>query len=141
MLMRFDPFREFDRLMRQPVGGMAQAGVAMDAYRRGDDLVVEVDLPGVDADSIDLTVERDVLEVSAERRAGYRDDDEVLVGERPHGKVVRQLFLGHALDTERISASYDTGVLTITIPVAEEAKPHKVAINSGGQRAVEASAS
>lgn len=140
MLMRFDPFREVDQLLRQSGAGGRFAALPMNAYRRGDEFIAEFDLPGVDRDSIDVTVERNVLEVSAERTAHHGADDQVLIAERPQGAVTRQLFLGQGLDTERIAATYDDGVLTVVIPVAETAKPQKVEIQAGdGQRhAVEA---
>lgn len=131
MLMRFDPFRELDRRAQQP-GADRPTVMPMDAYRRGDEFVVHFDLPGVDPDSIDLTVEKNVLTIRAERQWQPGDDDEVLVSERPKGSFSRQLFLGESLDTDRISARYDQGVLTIKIPVAEKAKPRKVAIEGNG---------
>lgn len=134
MLMRFDPFREVDQLARQPWGGLRLAHLPMNAYRRGDEFVAEFDLPGVDRDSIDVTVERNILQVTAQRQSTYGDDDQVVIAERPQGTVSRQLFLGQGLDTERISATYDDGVLTVVIPVAETAKPHKIQIRAGGDR-------
>lgn len=135
MLMRFDPFRELDRLTQQVATGSGRSPVMpMDAYRAGDDFVVHFDLPGVDAGSIELTVEKNVLTVSAERRWQPGDGQEVLVNERPQGSFSRQLFLGEGLDPERIEASYDNGVLTITVPVAEQAKPRKVQITSTPKR-------
>jgi HSP20 family protein len=130
MLMRFDPFREFDRLADQLWSG-AQRAVAMDAYRLGDEFQVDLDLPGIDPASIDLTVENNVLTVSASRHWEGKDGVEVLAAERPHGTFTRQLFLGESLDTDRMDASYDNGVLTLRIPVADQAKPRKVAITSG----------
>ena len=142
MLMRFDPFREVEQMLRQPWSG-ARASLPLNAYRRGDEFIAEFDLPGVDRDSIDVTVERNVLQVSAERTAHLGDDDQVLIAERPQGTVTRQLFLSQGLDTEHITATYDDGVLTVVIPVAETAKPHKVEITAarGGRQAVEAGAS
>ena len=132
MLMRFDPFREFDRLVDQVWSGIPRpAAMPMDAYRQGDHLVVRFDLPGVDPDSVGLTVENNVLTVSAERTWQPEGSDEVLATERVHGTFTRQLFLGESLDTDHIEASYDNGVLTVNIPVAEEAKPRKVEITSG----------
>ncbi len=131
MLMRFDPFREFDRLTQQVTGTARQSGMPMDAYRHGDHFTVHFDLPGVDPASIDLTVEKNVLTVTAERSWQRAEEDEVLVAERPQGRYSRQLFLGEGLDADRIEASYDNGVLTVTIPVAEQAKPRKVAITTG----------
>ena len=132
MLMRFDPFRELDRVM-QPTFGRGPV-MPMDAYRDGDHFVIHVDLPGVDPSSIDLTVEKNVLTVAAERRWERSDDHEVVVNERPQGTFSRQLFLGEGLDADAIQASFEHGVLTVTIPVAEQAKPRKVQISSGGGR-------
>jgi HSP20 family protein len=132
MLMRTDPFREFDRLTQQVFGSTARpAAMAMDAYRSGDEFVVHFDLPGVDPETIDLDVERNVLNVRAERRVPAPEGAEVIVAERPTGSFTRQLFLGDTLDTERIDASYDAGVLTLRIPVAEQAKPRRIQITGG----------
>ncbi len=135
MLMRTDPFRELDRLTQQVFGTMGTtarpAAMAMDAWRDGEEFVVEFDVPGVDADSIELDVERNVLTVKAERPA-REDNVELIAAERPRGKFSRQLFLGETLDTEHVTASYDAGVLTLRIPVAERAKPRKIAISSNG---------
>lgn len=133
MLMRTDPFRELDRLSQQVLGASGTlarpAAMPMDAWREGDTLHVKFDLPGVDPDSIDLDVERNVVTVKAER-PGRTGDAELIAAERPRGVFSRQLILGDNLDTERISASYDAGVLTLLIPVAEQAKPRKIAITS-----------
>ena len=129
MLMRFDPFRELDRVTQQMAG--PRQWMPMDAYRKDDRVSVHFDLPGVDPDSIELTVERNALSVSAERSWFYTDNTDVLASERPQGKVSRQLFLGDNLDLDHLEADYDRGVLTITIPVAEKAKPRKVQIGSG----------
>jgi HSP20 family protein len=139
MLMRFDPFREFDRLIQQ-TGSSREPAMLMDAYRRGDRFIVHFDLPGVDPSSIDLTVEKNVLTVRAERKWRSQEDEEVLVNERPQGTFTRQLFLGEGLDAEHIEANYENGVLTLSIPVAEQAKPRKVAItsNSGSGQAIPA---
>ena len=136
MLMRTDPFREFDRLTQQVFGAQGTwsrpTAMPMDAYRDGDQYVVHFDLPGIDPEAIDLDVERNVLTVKAERRPIERGDGvEMQVAERPLGVFSRQLFLGDALDAERIAAQYEQGVLTIRIPVAEKAKPRKIAIDSG----------
>src|SRR3546814_1826015 len=112
MLMRFDPFRELDRLV-PPSQGFRAPAMPLDAYRDGDRFVIHVDLPGVDPDSVDLTVEKNVLTVSAERRWERGDNQQVLVSERPQGSFSRQLFLGEGLDTDRIEAGYDHGVLTV----------------------------
>jgi HSP20 family protein len=133
MLMRFDPFRELDRLTEQLTSTAARAPRAfpMDAYRRGDQFIVEFDLPGVEPESIELTVEKNVLGVRAERRFEPREGDEVVVAERPHGTYTRQLFLGDTLDSENVRANYEHGVLTLTIPVAEAAKPRRVSVGAG----------
>ena len=135
MLMRFDPFREIDRLSQHIWGQPGAAGrpvaMPMDAYRRDGQFVVHFDLPGVEPSSIDLTVEKNVLTVSAHRSWQPAEGDQIVVNERPQGSVTRQLFLGETLNTEEIAASYDNGVLTVTIPVAEQAQPRKVGINAG----------
>jgi HSP20 family protein len=130
MLMRFDPFREFDRVT-QHLAGSRNQWMPMDAYRKDDRVYVHFDMPGVDPESIELTVERNALSVSAERSWYYTDSTDVLASERPQGKVSRQLFLGENLDLDHLEANYDRGVLTITIPVAEKAKPRKVQVGSG----------
>ena len=134
MLMRFDPFRELDRLAEQTWSGRSPV-MPMDAYRRGDHFVVHFDLPGVDPSSIDLTVEKNVLTASAERHWEHAEDDEVVVAERPQGQFTRQLFLGEGLDAEAIEATYDGGVLTVRVPVAEQAKPRKVEVTTSGSAA------
>ena len=140
MLMRFDPFRELDRLTQAPWGG-SRPVMPMDAYRRNGDFVVHFDLPGIDPGTIDLTVEKNVLTVTAERRFSKQEGDEVTVSERPQGRFSRQLFLGESLDSDRIKANYDQGVLTLHIPIAERAKPRKVEISSGSPEAVEVATS
>ncbi len=134
MLMRFDPFRELDRLTQQSWGGQQARTAVMpiDAYRRGDQFLVHFDLPGVDPASIELTVEKNVLTVGAERSWPRKEGDEIVVAERPQGRFTRQLFLGEGLDADRIQASYDQGVLTVTIPVAEQAKARRVEVTSTG---------
>ncbi|MFF5128981.1 Hsp20/alpha crystallin family protein [Streptomyces syringium] len=134
-LMRTDPFRELDRLTQQVLGTATRpAAMPMDAFRDGDTFVVEMDLPGVAPESIDLDAERNVLTVRAERRSSVGEDSEVVIAERPTGSFSRQLFLGETLDTERIDASYEAGVLRLRIPVAEQAKPRKIAISGGDAR-------
>ena len=132
MLMRFDPFRDFDRAWQQLAQASQQASRSfpMDAYRRGDDFVVHFDLPGVDASSIELTVDNNTLTVRAERRFEQEPGDEIIATERPQGTFTRQLLLGDQLDADRVAAGYDRGVLTLTIPVAERAKPRKVEITT-----------
>ncbi len=131
MLLRFDPFRELDRLAEQTSGTTRRSVMAMDAVRDGDEVMVHFDLPGADRDTIDVTVEKNQLVVRAERRWSGSDDVDVLASERPHGTFTRSLFLGDNLDTERIDADYVDGVLTLTIPVAEVAKPRKITVGTG----------
>jgi HSP20 family protein len=136
MLMRTDPFRELDRLTQQVLGTTPgtwsrPTAMPMDAYRDGEQFVVRFDLPGVDPDAIELDVERNVLTVKAERRpVATGEHVEMQVAERPLGVFSRQLFLGDTLDTGRIEAHYDAGVLTLRIPIAEKAKPRRIAITS-----------
>ena len=134
MLMRTDQFRELDQLAQQVFGTMARPTVMpMDAWREGDTFVVEFDLPGVDPGSIDLDVERNVLTVKAER-ARLDDNVDAIASERRRGVFSRQLFLGETLDVDRVEASYVDGVLRLTIPVAEQAKPRKIEITSGDRQ-------
>ena len=139
MLIRnADPFREFDRLTQQLMGTANRpVAMPMDAWREGDRFVIEFDLPGVSAESIDLDVERNVLTVRAERVA-RNGDWEPLASERPRGAFSRQLVLGDNLDLEHIEAGYADGVLRLVVPVAEKAKPRKIEItqsSGGGQHA------
>jgi HSP20 family protein len=131
MLMRTDPFRQLDRLFEQVSGTAARpAAMPMDAWRAGHEFVVELDLPGIDPDSIDLDAERNVLTIRAERQPKTGPEVELVVSERPRGVFSRQIFLGDTLDAGRIDASYQAGVLRLTIPVAEQAKPRKIAIST-----------
>src|SRR5512133_805269 len=124
MLMRTDPFRELDRLTQQVLGTAARpAAMPMDAYRHGDSFYICLDLPGINPDSIDLTVEQNVLTVRA-------DGAQMIVAERPSGTFTRQVFLGETLDAENIAADYAAGVLTLTIPVREAAKPRSIQVTS-----------
>jgi HSP20 family protein len=144
MLMRTDPFRELDRLAEHVLGTSARPAVMpMDAYRDGESFVVELDLPGVSVEAISLDVERNVLTVRAER-PGPQQGREMVAAERPAGVFSRQLFLGDTLDTERVQASYRDGVLRLTIPVAERAKPRRIEIgqeSSGDDRTISSTAS
>ena len=131
MLMRTDPFRELDRLAQQALGTPSRpAAVPIDVYRKGDEFVIHFDLPGVDASSIDLTVEKNVLTMHAERRRPVAEDVELIIGERPQGTFSRQLFLGETLDTDALEASYADGVLTLRLPIAERAKPRRVQVQA-----------
>jgi HSP20 family protein len=131
MLMRTDPFRELDRLSQilgNPGTVARPAAMPLDAWREGDVFIVELDLPGVDPSSIDVDVERNVLTVTAERPA-LSDQLELLAAERPRGVFSRQLILGDTLDTDRVEATYEAGVLALRIPVAERAKPRKIDVS------------
>jgi len=131
MLMRADPFRDLDRLAQQLLGTTARpTPMPMDAWREGEEFVVELDLPGVEPDSIDIDVERNVLTVRAERPQRVEHKD-LVAAERPRGVFSRQLILGDTLDTEQVQASYDAGVLALRIPIAERAKPRKITIAGG----------
>lgn len=137
MLMRTDPFRELDRFTQQMFGANGTlarpSAMPMDAWRDGDSFFVEFDLPGVDPATIDLDVERNVVTVKAERPTRASDAD-LIAAERPRGVFSRQLVLGENLDTEHIEAAYDSGVLTLHIPIAEKAKPRKISITSKGTK-------
>jgi HSP20 family protein len=139
MLMRTDPFRDLDRLTQQVFGTSARPAVMpMDAWREGDEFVVEFDLPGMKPDSLDLDIERNVITVRAERPDVDTNRD-MLAAERSRGVFSRQLFLGEQLDTDRIQAEYTDGVLRLRIPVAEQAKPRKIEItHSNGHQAIDA---
>ena len=139
MLLRTtDPFRDFDRLTQQIFGTTNRPAVMpMDAWREGDRFVIEFDLPGVSAESIDLDVERNVLTVRAER-AARNGDGEWLATERPRGLFSRQLVLGDNLDLDRIEAGYEHGVLRLVVPVSEKAKPRKIEVAASDRTAIEA---
>ena len=134
VLIRTDPFRDLDRWTQQVLGTAARPAVMpMDAWRDGDTFIVEFDLPGVKADSVDLNVERNALTVRAER-PDVDSSREMLSAERPRGVFSRQVFLGENLDTDKIEASYHDGVLRLTIPVAEKAKPRRIEISHDGHQ-------
>ena len=134
VLMRTDPFRELDRLTQQVFGTPTRPAVMpMDAWRAGEEFVVQFDLPGVDPASIDLDVERNVLTVRAERPESADEGVELVAAERPRGVFSRQLILGDTLDTNRIDASYEAGVLTLRVPVADQAKPRKIEVRTSGE--------
>ncbi|MEU5318632.1 Hsp20/alpha crystallin family protein [Streptomyces sp. NPDC021056] len=139
MLMRTDPFRELDRLTQQLLNTNGTwsrpSAMPMDAYREGEEYVIAFDLPGVASDAIDIDVERNMLTVKAERRPVTKADDvQMELSERPLGVFSRQVVLADSLDTEHIKADYDAGVLTLRIPIAERAKPRKIAIGGGSAR-------
>jgi HSP20 family protein len=137
-LLRFDPFRELDRWSAQarPALGYTRAPrMPFDAVRREHELVLQFDLPGVDPETIDVTVDKGTLTVAAERTNVRQDGDEVVITERPTGRFVRELRLRDGLDAAAVRADYDAGVLTVVVPVAEAARPHRVQVGSGGERA------
>lgn len=141
MLLRYDPFRDLDRAFDDMWGANRVPAIPMDAVRHGDQVFINFDLPGVDPESIDLTVERNVLTVKAERRFQRSEGDQVLAEERRQGSFTRRVMLGESLDTTKLEAAYDHGVLAVTIPVAEAAQPRKIAVGGGHARqAIETSA-
>jgi HSP20 family protein len=135
----FDPFSTMDRLFGRSglgEGGSRSLGLLVDVYRSGDDFIVEVDVPGVDPEKLDVTVERNMLSISGERPAGHGDAEAVLC-ERPHARFSRQLYLGENLDTEGVKAGYDNGVLTITIPVSQKARPRRIDVSGGSSGTID----
>ncbi|CAL9343095.1 18 kDa heat shock protein [Streptomyces sp. enrichment culture] len=140
MLMRTDPFREMDRLAQQLLGPgtwSRPSAMPMDAYRDGDTYVIAFDIPGVAKEAVDIDVERNMLTVRAERRPAAKSDQaQVELSERPLGVFSRQVVLADTLDTERIEADYDAGVLTLRIPIAERAKPRRIAIGDGSRKQI-----
>lgn len=138
MLFQNDPFfRDFDSFFDRSARSGVQR-MPLDAYRRGEDVWVHVDLPGVSPDSLEINVERDVLTIEAQRRWTLQEGDRVYLNERPQGSYRRQVHLGDGLDAEKIEANFSDGVLTLRIPVAERAKPRKITITPGSATAIEA---
>lgn len=131
MLLQHDPFRDLDRLTQQVFGTVARpSSMPLDAWREGDEFVVELDLPGIDPDKLDIDVERNVLTIKAERLSHIPDAANAVASERSWGVFSRQLVLGDALDTDKVDADYTAGVLRLRIPIAEQAKPRKISISS-----------
>jgi HSP20 family protein len=136
MLLQHDPFRDLDRLTQQVFGTAARpSSMPLDAWRDGDEFVVELDLPGVDQDKLDIDVERNVLTIRAERLSHVPDAADAVATERSWGVFSRQLVLGDSLDTDKVDADYTAGVLRLRIPIAERAKPRKISISSGDSTA------
>lgn len=137
-----DPvLQEFDRIAQRLIGWgeMSTRGVMpLDGVRRKDDVLLRFDLPGIDPESIEVTVDRGVLTVSARRSETYGDDDQVFVRERPMGAFTRRVYLTDNLDTDKVEATYTNGVLTVRIPVAESARPRKIEVRTGDQKALSA---
>ena len=132
MSISYEPFDRLDELRdRLLSGGRTPLSFPMDAYRRGEQFFVHLDLPGVQPETVDVTVENQVLTVTAERRFEQREGDEFIVSERPQGRFSRQLRLGTAIDTQNIAASYQDGVLTLTLPVSERARPRQIKVGRG----------
>ncbi len=131
-LVRSDPFRDVDRLFQQLLAGqngVRSMAMPLDAYRKNDSFLIRLDLPGVRTDSIELTVEDNVLTIKADRPAPPASEGiEAVITERPFGTFARQVFLGTNLDTENIKADYESGVLSLAIPVAEHAKPRRIEV-------------
>ena len=137
MLMRFEPFSEFNRMAEEMRSQRPVRQIPVDAYRRGNEFKIHLDLPGVDPDSIELTVENDVLSVWACRSWLPAEGDQVQITERAQGEVSRQLFLGQSLDGDHLTATCDNGVLTITIPMVEQAKARRIEILHAGSTATD----
>lgn len=136
MLVRFDPLREFDRVFDEFRGRRAEYRMPLFGYRRDGSFVVEFDLPGVTPDSVDVSVDKGVLTVKAERPAGAPEGAELMFCERPVGTFERHVYLSDTVDAEHITACYDHGVLSVTIPVLEQAKPHKIEIATGEPKVI-----
>ena len=141
MATTFDPFRDLDRVLSGALRTPASAAMPMDLYRTGEQFVAKIDLPGVDPSTIDVDVEDRTLTIRAERREQADDGVQWLSHERPAGTFARQMTLGYGVALDRIEADYSDGVLTLTIPVAEEAKPRKISVShTGGHRVIEGEA-
>jgi len=134
MLTRFEPVANFDRFNSELLGALSRRATSMpiDAYRHDDEWVVKVDLPGVDASTVDVTVDRNVLRIGASRNWRPAQGDQVLTAERPRGSFSRQIVLSQNIDSGSITADYQDGVLTLVLPVAETAKARKVIVGTGG---------
>jgi HSP20 family protein len=136
LLTTFDPFAEFHRALRTADGG--HAGMRMDAVRRDQEVELRFDLPGIDSDSIDVTVDRGVLTVSASRTDEYADGEKPYVRERIMGSFTRRIRLSDSVDADNIAAAYEGGVLRVTVPLTEMATPRKVEVRTEARAAVEA---
>jgi HSP20 family protein len=133
-LLRFDPFAGFERLTQQMTGERrGPRPIPMSAVRRGDQVVAYFDLPGVSPEHVDITVERNVVTIRAERRSDYQEGDEVIVDERPYGVFSRQVFLGDSLDLDKMTADYARGELCLTIPLSEKAKPRRIELQTSDE--------
>ena len=142
LLTSFDPFVEFDRLARRTFGAgrwtAVRPAMPMDVIRGKDDVQLRFDLPGVDAESIDVTVDRGVLSVSAKRTEKTGDDEKLITRERVTGSFTRRLYLGDALDTDNVEAAFADGVLTVRLPLLATAQPRKVEISTDSKKEIAA---
>ncbi|HEY2313128.1 MAG TPA: Hsp20/alpha crystallin family protein [Streptosporangiaceae bacterium] len=136
LLSTFDPFAEYHRALRAADGG--HATMRMDAIRREQEVELRFDLPGIETDSIDVTVDRGVLTVSAKRSEEYAEGEKPFVRERIMGSFTRRIRLSDSVDAEKIAASYDGGVLRVSVPLQERALARKVAVSTAARAAVEA---
>lgn len=132
MVLRFDPFRELDRLASVAFDGGGSVSVPMDVVRSANEVRISFDLPGVDPDAVDLTVERNQLSLKVTRRSELAEGESLVIRERPSGDFSRTLRLSEGLDPSRVSAEFRHGVLTVTIPVAEMAQARRITIGTGG---------
>lgn len=140
MARTIDPFREMDRWLSDVARTPASAAMPIDLYRDGDVFVARLDLPGVDPASIDVDVDDRTLTIRAQRSVDATDAQKWLVRERPTGTFARQLTLGYGVALDRIVAEYRDGVLSLQIPVAEDAKPRKISVtHAGGASQIEGS--
>ena len=142
MLTSFDPFVEFDRLARRTFGTghwtALRSAMPMDVIRGKDEVQLRFDLPGVDAESIDVTVDRGVLTVSAKRTEETGEDEKLITRERVSGSFTRRLSLGDSLDTEKIEADFAEGVLTVRLPLLAAAQPRKVEVHTDSKKEIAA---
>jgi HSP20 family protein len=142
LLTSFDPFVEFDRLARRTFGAgrwtAVRPAMPMDVVRGKDDVQLRFDLPGVDAESIDVTVDRGVLSVSAKRTEKTGDDEKLITRERVTGSFTRRLYLGDALDSDHVEAAFADGVLTVRLPLLATAQPRKVEISTDSKKEIAA---
>ena len=136
LLSTFDPFAEYHRALRSADGG--HAAMRMDAIRREQEVELRFDLPGIDTDSIDVTVDRGVLTVTAQRSAEYAEGEKPFIRERIMGSFTRRVRLSDSVDAEHISASFDAGVLNVRVPLQERALPRKVEVSTAARAEVEA---
>jgi HSP20 family protein len=140
LLATFDPFAEFDRLTQRAWAGTTRpgaAGIRMDAIRRPQEIELRFDLPGIDTESLDVTVDRGVLSVTAQRTQEFGEDEKPFIRQRYMGSFAHRVRLSDSVDASGIEAAYDGGVLTVRVPLAEQAQPRKVTV-AGATAAVEA---